>query len=66
MSTAVAVVLIVIAYAYPVWQHLQMQRSGSPRRRSLSCGVQRCRNASAVQQSSRPPAWASRLLPVAD
>jgi hypothetical protein len=25
-----AVVLIVVAYAYPIWQHLQMQRFGSP------------------------------------
>jgi hypothetical protein len=30
MLTAVAVVLIVIAYAYPVWQPLPMQRPGSP------------------------------------
>ena len=30
LLTAVAVVLIVIAYAYPIWQHLQMQRFGSP------------------------------------
>jgi hypothetical protein len=37
MLTAVAVVLIVIAYASPGWQHLQMQRFGSPRRRSLPC-----------------------------
>ena len=28
--TAVAVVLIVVAYAYPIWQHLQMPRFGSP------------------------------------
>jgi cytochrome c oxidase subunit 1 len=28
--TAVAVVLIVIAYGYPIWQHLQMPRYGSP------------------------------------
>jgi cytochrome c oxidase subunit I len=28
--TAVAVVLIVIAYGYPIWQHLQMPRFGSP------------------------------------
>jgi cytochrome c oxidase subunit 1 len=30
LLTAVAVVLIVVAYAYPIWQHLQMQRFGSP------------------------------------
>jgi hypothetical protein len=28
--TAVAVVLIVVAYGYPIWQHLQMPRFGSP------------------------------------
>jgi cytochrome c oxidase subunit 1 len=28
--TALAVVLIVIAYGYPIWQHLQMPRFGSP------------------------------------
>ena len=28
--TAVAVVLVLIAYAYPLWSHLQMQRYGSP------------------------------------
>jgi cytochrome c oxidase subunit 1 len=28
--TAIAVVLIVIAYGYPIWQHLQMPRFGSP------------------------------------
>jgi cytochrome c oxidase subunit I len=28
--TAVAVVLIVVAYGYPIWQHLQMTRFGSP------------------------------------
>jgi cytochrome c oxidase subunit 1 len=28
--TTVAVVLIVIAYGYPIWQHLQMPRFGSP------------------------------------
>ena len=28
--TAVAVVLIAAAYAYPIWQHLQMTRFGSP------------------------------------
>ena len=27
--TALAVLLIVIAYAYPIWQHLQMPRFGS-------------------------------------
>jgi len=26
----VAVMLIVVAYAYPIWQHLQMERFGSP------------------------------------
>jgi cytochrome c oxidase subunit 1 len=30
LLTAVAVVLIVIAYGYPIWQHLQMPRFGSP------------------------------------
>jgi cytochrome c oxidase subunit 1 len=30
LLTAVAVVLVVVAYAYPIWQHLQMQRFGSP------------------------------------
>jgi cytochrome c oxidase subunit 1 len=30
MWTAVAVVLVVIAYAYPLWSHLHMQRFGSP------------------------------------
>jgi cytochrome c oxidase subunit 1 len=28
--TTVAVVLIVVAYGYPIWQHLQMPRFGSP------------------------------------
>ena len=28
--TALAVLLIVVAYAYPIWQHLQMERFGSP------------------------------------
>jgi cytochrome c oxidase subunit 1 len=28
--TALAVILIVVAYAYPIWQHLQMERFGSP------------------------------------
>jgi cytochrome c oxidase subunit 1 len=27
--TAVAVLLVVVAYAYPIWQHLQMPRFGS-------------------------------------
>jgi cytochrome c oxidase subunit 1 len=27
---ALAVVLIVVAYGYPIWQHLQMPRFGSP------------------------------------
>ena len=30
LLTGVAVVLIVVAYAYPLWQHLQMERFGSP------------------------------------
>jgi hypothetical protein len=30
MLAAVAVLLIVIAYGYPIWQHLQMPRFGSP------------------------------------
>jgi cytochrome c oxidase subunit 1 len=30
LLTGVAVVLIVIAYGYPIWQHLQMPRFGSP------------------------------------
>jgi hypothetical protein len=30
LLTAVAVMLIVVAYAYPIWQHLQMERFGSP------------------------------------
>jgi cytochrome c oxidase subunit 1 len=28
--TTLAVLLIVVAYGYPIWQHLQMPRSGSP------------------------------------
>ncbi len=28
--TAVAVLLVLIAYAYPLWSHLRMQRFGSP------------------------------------
>jgi hypothetical protein len=28
--TAVAAFLIVVAYAYPIWQHLQMPRYGAP------------------------------------
>jgi len=28
--TAVAVLLVVVAYGYPIWQHLQMPRFGSP------------------------------------
>jgi cytochrome c oxidase subunit 1 len=28
--TAIAVLLIVVAYGYPIWQHLQMPRFGSP------------------------------------
>ena len=28
--TALAVLLIVVAYGYPIWQHLQMPRFGSP------------------------------------
>jgi cytochrome c oxidase subunit I len=28
--TAIAVVLVVVAYGYPIWQHLQMPRFGSP------------------------------------
>jgi cytochrome c oxidase subunit 1 len=30
LLTGVAVMLIVVAYAYPIWQHLQMERFGSP------------------------------------
>jgi cytochrome c oxidase subunit 1 len=30
LLTTVAVILIVVAYAYPIWQHLQMERFGSP------------------------------------
>ena len=30
LLTALAVVLIVVAYGYPIWQHLQMPRFGSP------------------------------------
>jgi cytochrome c oxidase subunit 1 len=30
LLTAVAVVLILVAYGYPIWQHVQMQRFGSP------------------------------------
>ena len=30
LLTAMAVVLIVVAYGYPIWQHLQMPRFGSP------------------------------------
>jgi len=30
LLTALAAVLIVIAYGYPIWQHLQMPRFGSP------------------------------------
>ena len=28
--TIVAVILVLIAYAYPLWAHLQMPRFGSP------------------------------------
>ena len=30
LLTAIAAALVVIAYAYPIWQHLQMPRFGSP------------------------------------
>ena len=30
LLTALAVLLIVVAYGYPIWQHLQMPRFGSP------------------------------------
>lgn len=30
LITAMAVVLVTVAYAYPIWQHLQMARFGSP------------------------------------
>jgi len=28
--TAIAIVLVVVAYAYPLWAHLRMSRFGSP------------------------------------
>jgi hypothetical protein len=30
LLTVVAAALVVIAYAYPIWRHLQMPRFGSP------------------------------------
>ena len=30
LLTALAVLLVVVAYGYPIWQHLQMPRFGSP------------------------------------